>query len=132
MPGGRDGVWERVEYRFTISKFTKQLGLCDRTNYSSISTVEDGTRIPAGKKAIGTRAFKASVLAWMRSSQWGWTIEGTPAELEKRVQVTRPTTPNRCDPSRFDVAIDADLVNQLARIATNINVSPQFSCRAAA
>ena len=40
--------------------------------------------------------------------------------------------PNRCDPSRFDVAIDADLVNQLARIATNINVSPQFSCRAAA
>lgn len=130
--GGRDGVWERVEYRFTISKFTKDLGLWYRTNYSSISIVDDGTRIPAGKKAIGPRAFKASVLAWMRSSQWGWTIEGTPAELEKRVQVTRPTTPNRCDPSRFDVAIDADLVNQLARIATNINVSPQFSCRAAA
>lgn len=132
MTGGRDGVWERVEYRFTISKFTKDLGLWYRTNYSSISIVDDGTKIPPGKKAIGPRAFKASVLAWMRSSQWGWTIEGTPAELEARVNVTRPVAPNRCDPSRFDVAIDADLVNQLARIATNINVSPQFSCRAAA
>lgn len=132
LTGGRDGVWERVEYRFTISKFTKDLGAWYRLNYSSISIVDDGTRIPAGKKAIGPRAFKASVLAWMRSSQWGWTIEGTDAELEQRVAVSRPVTPNRCDPSRFDVAIDADLVNQLARIATTINVSPQFSCRAAA
>lgn len=132
LTGGRDGVWERVEYRFTISKFTKDLGAWYRLNYASISIVDDGTRIPAGKKAIGPRAFKASVLAWIRSSQWGWTIEGTPAELEARVTVTRPVSPNRCDPSRFDVAIDADLVNQLARIATTINVSPQFSCRAAA
>jgi phage tail sheath gpL-like len=132
LTGGRDGVWERVEYRFTISKFTKDLGAWYRLNYSSISIVDDGTRIPAGKKAIGPWAFKASVLAWIRSSQWGWTIEGTPAELEARVTVTRPVSPNRCDPSRFDVAIDADLVNQLARIATSINVSPQFSCRAAA
>lgn len=132
LTGGRDGVWERMEYRFTISKFTKDLGAWYRLNYSSISIVDDGTRIPQGKRAIGPRAFKASVLAWIRSSQWGWTIEGTAAELEARVQVSRPVQPNRCDPSRFDVKIDADLVNQLARIATNINVSPQFSCRAAA
>lgn len=132
LTGGRDGVWERMEYRFTISKFTKDLGLWYRLNYSSISIVDDGTRIPAGKKAIGPRAFKASVLAWIRSSQWGWTIEGTPAELESRVTVSRTVSPNRCDPSRFDVAIDADLVNQLARVATTINTSPQFSCRAAA
>lgn len=132
LTGGRDGVWQRVEYRFTISKFTKDLGAWYRLNYSSISIVDDGTRIPAGKKAIGPRAFKGSVLAWIRSSQWGFTIEGTPAELEARVQVSRTVSPNRCDPSRFDVAIDADLVNQLARIATTINVSPQFSCRAAA
>lgn len=132
LTGGRDGVWERMEYRFTISKFTKDLGDWYRLNYSSISIVDDGTRIPAGKRAIGPRAFKASILSWIRSSQWGWTIEGTPAELEARVTVTRPVQPNRCDPSRFDVKIDADLVNQLARLATNINVSPQFSCRAAA
>lgn len=131
ITGARDGAWQRVESRFTVSKFTKDLGWWYKQNYSSVSLVDDGTRIPPGKKATSPRAFKASVLAWMRSSQWGWTIEGTPAELEERVQVNRPVEPGNCDPNRLSVAIDADLVNQLARIATTINASPQFSCNAA-
>ena len=125
--GAPDGAWQRVESRYTVTKFARDLGFWYRANYSSVSLVDDGTRIPPGKLAVSPRILKASILAWMRGTQVGWTIED-PGQLESMVNVERTETPNNCDPNRVNVMIDADLVNQLARICTSIAASPQFSC----
>lgn len=125
--GARDGAWQRVENRYTITKFVRDLGYWYRRNYSSVSLVNDGTPIPPGKRAVSPRVLQASILAWLRGTQLGWTVED-PGYLERMVKVERTNTPNFCDPNRVNVMIDADLVNQLARIATTIDSSPELSC----
>lgn len=128
MTGAPDGAWQRVESRYTVAKFVRDLGFWYRRNYSSVSLMSDGTRIPQGKRAITPRVLQASILAWLRQTQLGFTAEATSGQLEKMVRVERTNTPNNCDPSRVNVMIDLDLVNQLARIATSIDASPEFSC----
>lgn len=130
--GAPDLAWRRVETRYTTMKFTRDLGTWYKANYSSVSLVNDGTRIPRGKRAISPSILRASITAWILQSQVGLTAEGDAAAIEKMVTVTRTNQPGRCDPDRVDVSIDLDLVNQLARIATSVNVSPEFSCRVAA
>jgi phage tail sheath gpL-like len=126
--GAPDGAWQRVESRYTTAKFVRDLGNWYRRNYASTSLVSDGVRIPQGKRATSPRLMQASILAWMRGSQIGWTIEATSGQLEKMVKVERTNQPNNCDPNRVNVLLDLDLVNQLARIATTIDVSPEFAC----
>ena len=126
--GAPDGAWQRVESRYTTTKFVRDLGNWYRHNYASVSLVNDGTRIPQGKRAVSPRILQASIIAWMRGTQFGWTAEPTSETLEKMVQVQRTNTFNNCDPNRVNVMIDLDLVNQLARIATSIDVAPEFSC----
>jgi phage tail sheath gpL-like len=125
--GAPDGAWQRVESRYTVMKFARDLGFWYRHNWSSVSLVDDGTRIPPGKRAVSPRIMKASILAWMRAQEIGWTIEDA-GRLESMVAVERTETPNNCDPNRLNVMLDIDLVNQLARIATTIQQSPQWSC----
>jgi phage tail sheath gpL-like len=125
--GAPDGAWQRVESRYTVMKFARDLGYWYKANYSSVSLVDDGTRIPPGKLAVSPRIMKASILAWMRAQEIGWTIED-PGSLESMINVERTVTPNNCDPNRLNVELDIDLVNQLARIATTIQQSPQWSC----
>jgi len=127
LTGAPDGAWQRVESRYATAKFVRDLGWWYRTNYSSHSLVSDGTRIPQGKRAVSPRILQASILAWLRATQIGWTAED-PGQLERMVRVERTNTPNNCDPNRVNVLIDLDLVNQLARIATSIDVSPEFAC----
>jgi len=127
MTGAPDGAWQRVESRYTTAKFVRDLGNWYRRNYASVSLVSDGTRIPQGKRAVSPRILQASILAWLRGTQIGWTAED-PGQLERMVRVERTNTPNNCDPNRVNVLIDLDLVNQLARIATSIDVSPEFAC----
>lgn len=127
--GGPDGAWQRMESRYTVVKFTRDLGYWYRRHYASVSLVNDGTRIPPGKRAVSPRILKASLLAWFRQTQLGWTAEQVPGvPLESLIQVERTNQPNFCDPNRVNVMIDLDLVNQLARIATTIDVSPEFAC----
>jgi len=125
--GAPDGAWQRVENRYTVVKFVRDLGFWYRRNYSSVSLVSDGTPIPPGKRAVSPRIMKASLLAWIRGTQLGWTVED-PGYLERMVQVERANTPAFCDPNRLSVMLDIDLVNQLARIATTIDSSPEFAC----
>ena len=126
--GAPDGAWQRMESRYSTAKFVRDLGNWYRHNYSSVSLMSDGTRIPQGKRAITPRLLQASILAWLRGTQLGWTVEATSGQLEKMVKVQRTNTPNNCDPNRVNVLLDLDLVNQLARIATTIDVSPEFAC----
>jgi len=126
--GAPDGAWQRVESRYTTVKFVRDLGNWYRHNYASVSLMNDGTRIPQGKRAVTPRILQASIIAWMRGTQFGWTAEPTSESLEKMVRVERTNTFNNCDPNRVNVMIDLDLVNQLARIATSIDVAPEFSC----
>lgn len=126
--GAPDGAWQRVESRYTVVKFTRELGYWYKANYSSVALVNNGTRIPQGRRAISPRILQASILAWLRSSQVGITVDADDAELERMVRVQRTNTPDNCDPNRVNVLIDLDLVNQLARIATSIDVSPEFAC----
>jgi phage tail sheath gpL-like len=128
MTGAPDGAWQRVESRYTVAKFVRDLGFWYRRNYASVALVSDGTRIPQGKRAVSPRILQASIIAWLRSTQIGFTAEQTSAQLEKMVKVERTITPNNCDPNRVNVLIDLDLVNQLARIATSIQSSPEFAC----
>ena len=125
--GAPDGAWQRVENRYTVVKFVRDLGFWYRRNYSSVSLVSDGTPIPPGKRAVSPRILQASILAWLRGTQLGWTVED-PGYLERMVRVERTNTPNFCDPNRVNVLLDIDLVNQLARIATTIDASPEFAC----
>ena len=126
--GAPDGAWQRVESRYSTAKFVKDLGMWYRHNWSSVSLVSDGVRIPQGKRAVSPRIMQASILAWLRGVQLGWTVEATSGQLEKMVKVERTNTPNNCDPNRLNVMIDLDLVNQLARIASTIDVSPEWAC----
>jgi phage tail sheath gpL-like len=126
--GAPDGAWQRVESRYTVTKFVRELGFWYRANYSSVALVNNGTRIPQGRRAISPRILQASILAWLRTTQLGITAEGDDAQLEQMVRVERTNTPDNCDPNRVNVLIDLDLVNQLARIATSIDVSPEFAC----
>lgn len=126
--GAPDGAWQRVESRYSTAKFVRDLGNWYRRNYSSVALMSDGTRIPQGKRAITPRLLQASILAWLRGTQLGWTVEASSGQLEKMVKVERTNTPNNCDPNRVNVLLDLDLVNQLARIATTIDVSPEFAC----
>jgi phage tail sheath gpL-like len=126
--GAPDGAWQRVESRYTVVKFVRELGYWYRRNYASVALVSDGTRIPQGRRAISPRILQASIIAWLRSTQLGITAEADDERLEKMVQVQRTNTPDNCDPNRVNVLIDLDLVNQLARIATSIDVSPEFAC----
>jgi len=126
--GAPDGAWQRVESRYTTAKFVRDLGSWYRRNYASTSLVSDGVRIPQGKRATSPRLMQASILAWMRGAEVGWTIEATSGQLERMVKVERTNQPNNCDPNRVNVLLDLDLVNQLARIATTIDVSPEFAC----
>jgi phage tail sheath gpL-like len=128
LTGAPDGAWQRVESRYTVAKFVRDLGFWYRRNYSSVALLSDGTRIPQGKRAVTPRILQASILAWLRGTQLGFTAEADSAQLEKMVTVQRTNTPNNCDPNRVNVLIDLDLVNQLARIATSINASPEFAC----
>jgi phage tail sheath gpL-like len=126
--GAPDGAWQRVESRYTTVKFVRDLGTWYRRHYASVSLVSDGTRIPQGKRAINPRILQASIIAWIRGTQLGWTAELGPNGLESMVRVERTNQVNNCDPNRVNVLIDLDLVNQLARIATTIDVSPEFAC----
>jgi len=126
--GAPDGAWQRVESRYTAVKFVRDLGTWYRANYASVSLVSNGTPIPQGKRAVSPRILQASIIAWLRGTQLGFTAEATPGQLERLVRVERTNTPNNCDPNRVNVLIDLDLVNQLARIATSIDVSPEFAC----
>jgi len=126
--GAPDGAWQRVENRYTTARFIRDLGTWYRANYSSVALVNDGTRIPQGKRAVSPRILQASILAWLRTTQLGFTAEATSGQLERMVQVERTNTPQNCDPNRVNVLIDLDLVNQLARIATSVSVSPEFAC----
>jgi len=128
MTGAPDGAWQRVESRYTVAKFVRDLGFWYRRNYASVALMSDGTRIPQGQHAVTPRVLQASILAWIRGTQLGFTAEASSAQLEKMVTVQRTNTPNNCDPNRVNVLIDLDLVNQLARIATSIDVSPEFAC----
>jgi len=126
--GAPDGAWQRVESRYMTAYFVRALGRWYRRNYSSVALVNDGTPIPQGRRAISPRKLKASILAWLRTTQLGITMDADPGSLENMVQVVRPNTPDNCDPNRVSVLLDLDLVNQLARIATSIDVSPEFAC----
>jgi len=126
--GAPDGAWQRVESRYTVVKFVRDLGNWYRRNYSSVSLVSDGTTIPQGKRAVNPRILQASILSWLRTTELGWTAELSNVPLEQMVAVQRTNSPNNCDPNRVNVGIDLDLVNQLARIATTIDVSPEFAC----
>ena len=126
--GAPDGAWQRVESRYTTAYFVRALGAWYRRNWSSVALVNNGTRIPQGRRAVSPRILQASILAWLRSTQLGITMDADDARLEQMVVVQRTNTPDNCDPNRVDVLIDLDLVNQLARIATSIDVSPEFSC----
>lgn len=128
MTGGPDGAWQRVESRYTVAKFVRDLGFWYRANYASVALMSNGTAIPQGRHAVTPRVLQASILAWLRGTQLGFTAEADSATLEQMVKVERTNTPNNCDPNRVNVLIDLDLVNQLARIATSINVSPEFAC----
>jgi len=126
--GAPDGAWQRVESRYTVVKFVRDLGNWYRRNYASTSLVSDGTAIPQGKRAVNPRILQASILSWLRTTELGWTAELSNVPLEQMVSVVRTNQPNNCDPNRVNVMIDLDLVNQLARIATTIDVSPEFAC----
>jgi len=126
--GAPDGAWQRMESRYTVTKFVRDLGYWYRRHYASVSLVSDGVAIPAGKRAVNPRIMQASILAWFRGTQLGWTAELGPVPLEEMIRVERTNTPQFCDPNRLNVLIDLDLVNQLARIATTIDVSPEFAC----
>lgn len=126
--GAPDGAWQRMESRYTVTKFVRDLGQFYRANYSSVSLVSDGTAIPPGKRAVSPRLMQAAIVAWFRGTQLGWTAELGPLTWEEMIKVERTNQPNNCDPSRLNVMIDLDLVNQLARIATTIDVSPEFAC----
>jgi len=93
-----------------------------------VTLVNDGTPIPQGRRAISPRILQASILGWLRTTQLGITMDADPGTVERMVRVERTITPDNCDPNRVNVLIDLDLVNQLARIATSIDVSPEFSC----
>ena len=127
--GAPDGAWQRVESRYTTVKFVRDLGSWYRRNYASVSLMSDGTRIPQGKR--GDHAAHPASLDHRVAppdTQLGFTAEADAGQLEKMVRVERTNTPNNCDPNRVNVMIDLDLVNQLARIATSIDVSPEFTC----
>jgi len=126
--GAPDGAWQRMESRYTVTKFVRDLGMWYRRHYSSVSLVNDGVRIPPNKRAVSPRILQASILAWLRGTQLGWTADLGPVPIEKMVRVERTNQPNFCDPNRVNVLIDLDLVNQLARIATTIDTSPEFAC----
>ena len=126
--GAPDGAWQRVESRYSTSYFVRQLGNWYRRNYSSVALVNDGTPIPQGRRALSPRQLQASILAWARTTQLGITMDADPAAIERMIRVQRTNTPDNCDPNRVNVLVDLDLVNQLARIATSINVSPEFAC----
>lgn len=126
--GAPDGAWQRVESRYTTTYFVRSLGAWYRHNYASVALVNNGTRIPQGRRAVSPRILQASILAWLRTTQLGITMDADDAMLENMVVVQRTNTPDNCDPNRVNVLIDLDLVNQLARIATSIDVSPEFSC----
>jgi len=128
MTGAPDGAWQRVESRYTVTKFVRDLGQWYRANYSSTSLVSDGTQIPQGKRAVNPRILQASILAWLRGTELGWTAEVSNVPLEQMIRVERTNQPGNCDPNRVNVLIDLDTVNQLARIATSIDMSPEFAC----
>jgi len=126
--GAPDGAWQRVESRLTVVKFVRDLGNWYRRNFSSTSLISDGTAIPSGKRAVNPNILRASILAWLRAQELGWTAEVSNVPLEQMVRVERTNQPNNCDPNRVNVLIDLDLVNQLARIATTVDTSPEFAC----
>lgn len=130
--GAPDGAWRQGETRFVVAKFIRELGQWYYDNYSSVSLVNNGTRIPPGKRAISPRMLQASILSWMVATQAGNTVDASPAQLEKMVNVERTNQPGNCDPDRVNVLIDLDTVNRLARIATSVSVAPELSCRPAA
>jgi len=72
--------------------------------------------------------MQASIMAWVRASQLGISIDASDDDLERMIRVQRANTPDFCDPHRLSVMIDLDLINQLARIATSIEITPERGC----
>lgn len=126
--GAPDGAWQRVESRYTVAKFVRDLGYYYRRHFASTSLVNDGFQIPTNKRAVNPSILRSSILSWLKGTQLGWTADMSPVPLEQMVRVERTNQPNFCDPNRVNVLIDLDLVNQLARIATTIDTSPEFAC----
>lgn len=125
--GQRDGAWTRVESRYQATYFIRNLGNWYRQNFYSTGLVNDGTPIPVGRRAVSPRIMQAAIISWARG-QLGITADTDASSLERMIRVVRTNTPDNCDPNRVSVMIDLDLVNQLARIATSIAVTPERSC----
>lgn len=128
--GRPDKTWKQVETRYLISVFIKELASFYNTNYSSVALVNNGVAIPEGRKAVSANIVNAGLKSFIRSFS-GILVDQDDA-LDDVVRVQRNTDgqPN-CygDPNRLDVIIKLDTVNQLLRIATNVNVRLQSNCQ---
>ena len=128
--GAPDGAWRQGETRFVVAKFIRELGQWYYDNYSSVSLVNNGTRIPAGKRAISPADAPGLDPLVDGGHPDGRTPSMPARPISRRWSRSSATNqPGNCDPDRVNVLIDLDTVNRLARIATSVDVAPELSCR---
>lgn len=130
LVGRPDKTWKQVETRYLMATFIKELASFYNTNYSSVSLVNNGVVIPEGRKAVSANIVNAGIKGFMRS--FTGILVDQDNDLDGVVKVQRNTDgqPN-CygDPNRLDILIKLDTVNQLLRMATNVNVRLQTNCQ---
>jgi phage tail sheath gpL-like len=128
--GRPDKTWTEVATRHTVSLFLTELDRFYKDNYLSVGLVNNGTPIPVGRKAVNANIVKAGLEGWAR--QFLGILIDSDSDLDGVFRVARNTDgqPN-CygDPNRLDVKVKLDVVNQLLRIATNVNVLLQTNCQ---
>lgn len=128
--GRPDKTWKQVETRYLTAKLIREVGSFYTSRYSAVSLVNNGTPIPAGRKAVSANIVKAELQAFLRQFLGILVDDGN--DLDGVVRVSRNTDgqPNCSgDPNRLDVVLKIDTVNLLLRIATNVNIRLQTNCQ---
>jgi phage tail sheath gpL-like len=122
--GQPDITWQQVSTRYQVPYFVNALSAFYWSNFTSVALVNNGTSIPAGRKAVTPNVVQARLKAFVRNYT-GVVIDAAD-NLDSIIQVSRDTDgqpPGQGDSNRIDVAINPHFLNQLLRIATSVGVN---------
>lgn len=124
-PYGRaDDTWRRTERRYLVPYFVNELRSFIESNYDARPLVNNGTPIPAGRKAINANILTAELRAWMRDLL-GFIVDDDES-LEGAITIVRNTDDKPCgagDPDQLDALLNINFVDQFLRMNIKVNVN---------
>lgn len=122
--GRADDTWRRTERRFLVPFFLGEYLSFIEQNYDARPLVNNGTPIPAGRKAINANILAAETRAWLRDFL-GFVVDDD-ERLDGVVQYVRNTDDKPCgvgDPDQVDALLNINFVDQFLRLNVKLNVN---------